>query len=139
MFFFAMFEGGRYDNHIEYYDTDALIYDQSEDDQWVDVVATIYHAVESQCDDTPLITSCGHNIDTAKVRTGEERTIALSRDLLEKFKYGTEVMVSIDGHDEYCCTYVVRDCMNARYTNCIDLLVDPSIKHGKYNARIKSL
>lgn len=46
------------------------------------VKGTVYHAVESQCDNTPLITADNSLIDTARVN--ELRWVALSRDLISR-------------------------------------------------------
>lgn len=46
------------------------------------VKGTVYHAVEAQCDKTPLITADNSVIDTSKVN--ELRWVALSRDLINR-------------------------------------------------------
>jgi aspartate carbamoyltransferase regulatory subunit len=46
------------------------------------VKGTVYHAVEAQCDNTPLITADNSKIDTSIVN--ELRWVALSRDLLNR-------------------------------------------------------
>lgn len=69
-----------------------------------DVRGTVYHAVEEQCDDTPLITADNSFIDTTRVN--ELRWIAVSRDLINfqskrhnftgKLKMGDTVWITYD-------------------------------------------
>lgn len=93
------------------------------------VTATVYHAIEEQCDDNPLVTASGAKISSAE-SAYEHRYLAVSRDLLDVFPYGTMVEVSgcgeLDGH------WVVADTMNKRYKGYIDLLINPDMKGGKW-------
>ena len=93
------------------------------------VTATVYHAVEGQCDDSPLITASGAKISSAE-SAYEHRYIAVSRDLLDVFPYGTKVEVS--GCGELDGYWVVQDTMNRRYKGYIDLLINPDMKGGKW-------
>lgn len=83
-----------------------------------EVTLTVYHPVESQCDNTPLITANGTKIDLEKLKNGEIKYCAVSRDLLKEFPYGS--MIYIDGYEEY----KVVDTMNKRITNTVDILQD---------------
>ena len=83
-----------------------------------EVTLTVYHPVESQCDNTPLITANGTKIDLEKLKNGEIKYCAVSRDLLKEFPYGS--MIYIDGYGEY----KVVDTMNKRITNTVDILQD---------------
>ena len=82
------------------------------------VTATMYYAVPGQCDDTPFITACGYKINP--VKASEHKWIAVSRDLLKKFKYGDKVRLSNAGDKDGI--YVIADTMNKRFKNKIDIL-----------------
>ena len=81
------------------------------------VVATVYHAVPGQTDDTPFQTADGTRIDPARVESGEQRFIAVSRDLLTRWggpiAYGDKVRVR--GAGRFDGDWIVRDTMNRRY------------------------
>ena len=93
------------------------------------VTATVYHAVEGQCDDSPLVTASGAKIASAE-SAYEHRYLAVSRDLLDVFPYGT--MVEVSGCGELDGEWVVADTMNRRYKGYIDLLINPDMKDGKW-------
>ena len=101
------------------------------------VTATVYHAVEGQCDDSPLVTASGAKISSAE-SAYDHRYIAVSRDLLDVFPYGT--MVEVSGCGELDGYWVVQDTMNRRYKGYIDLLINPDMKGGKWEGvRIKKV
>lgn len=101
------------------------------------VTATVYHAVEGQCDDSPLVTASGAKIASAE-SAYDHRYIAVSRDLLDVFPYGTKVEVS--GCGELNGEYIVADTMNRRYKGYIDILINPDMKGGKWEGvRIKKV
>lgn len=101
------------------------------------VTATVYHAVAGQCDDSPLVTASGARISSTD-SAYEHRYIAVSRDLLDVFPYGTKVEVS--GCGELDGEYWVEDTMNRRYKGYIDLLINPDMKGGKWEGvRIKKV
>lgn len=87
-----------------------------------DVTATMYNAVESQCDADPLITAGMYKINPKKA--SEHKWVALSRDLLKrwggKFDYGDTIRIENAG--DKSGIYTVVDTMNARFTNKIDIL-----------------
>ena len=89
------------------------------------VTVTTYNAVSSQCDKTPTITADGTRIDHKKVKNGQQRSAAISRDLLWAIPLGSTI--SIEGHG----CYVVRDTMNPRFNHCIDILQHPSKENFK--------
>lgn len=93
------------------------------------VTATVYHAVEGQCDGSPLVTASGAKISSAE-RAYEHRYIAVSRDLLDVFPYGT--MVEVSGCGELDGIYCVVDTMAKRFKGYIDLLINPDMKGGKW-------
>jgi len=86
------------------------------------VRATMYHPVEEQCDDTPLITADGSKIDPYKVSNWN--WIAVSQHMLTRnggpLNYGDTVYVFGTEHKDGM--YVIKDCMNKRKTNQIDFL-----------------
>jgi 3D (Asp-Asp-Asp) domain-containing protein len=101
------------------------------------VTATVYHAVEEQCDSDCLVTASGAKIASAE-SAYDHRYIAVSRDLLDVFPYGTRVEVS--GCGELDGVYTVADTMNRRYKGYIDLLINPDMRGGKWEGvRIKKV
>ncbi len=86
------------------------------------VRATMYHPVEEQCDDTPLITADGSKIDPYKVSNWN--WIAVSQHMLTRnggsLNYGDTVYVFGTEHKDGI--YVIKDCMNKRKRNQIDFL-----------------
>ena len=89
------------------------------------VTVTTYNAVRSQCDKTPTITADGTRINHEMLKNGQQRIVAISRDLLHEIPLGSTI--SIEGHD----CYVVRDIMNPRFNHCIDILQHPSKENFK--------
>ena len=99
------------------------------------VTATVYHAVVGQCDDSPLVTASGAKISSAE-SAYEHRYLAVSRDLLDVFPYGTKVEVS--GCGEWDGVYTVADPMAKRFKGYVDILINPDMKGGKWTGvRIK--
>ena len=98
----------------------------------INVKATMYHPVEAQCDDTPLITADGSKI--CPINVSDWNWIAVSQDLLKKnggvFDYGDQVYVSGTHKDG---VYTIRDCMNKRKTYQIDFLENVGTKQYRYN------
>lgn len=86
---------------------------------------TIYNPEEDQCDDSPLITANNSRIDLEKLRRNEIRWMALSRDLLKRWKgefnYGDTVLVET-GDADIDGRWVINDNMNKRFKNRGDLL-----------------
>ena len=91
------------------------------------VTITTYNAVMSQCDRSPLITADGTKIDHRKVKSGEQRIVAISRDLLYAIPLGS--IIEIEGYGRY----EVRDTMNGRFNHSIDILQHSSKKNFKKN------
>lgn len=101
------------------------------------VTATVYHAVAGQCDDSPLVTASGAKISSAE-SAYEHRYLAVSRDLLDVFPYGT--MVEVSGCGELDGVYTVVDTLNKRYKGYIDILINPDMRGGKWEgARIRKV
>ena len=86
---------------------------------------TTYNAVRSQCDRSPLITADGTKIDNNKLKSGEQKIVAISRDLLYAIPLGS--LIYVEGHGYY----EVRDTMNSRFKHRIDILQHSSKKNFK--------
>ena len=91
------------------------------------VTITTYNAVRSQCDSSPLITADGTKIDHRKLKSGEQKIVAISRDLLYAIPLGS--IIDIEGYGKY----EVRDTMNSRFNHSIDILQHSSKKNFKKN------
>ena len=92
----------------------------------LDVTVTMYHPVRSQTDSTPNILADGTRIRTQKA--SEYRFIAVSRNLLKRWggplDYGDFVILrNTQSHKDGL--YQVRDTMNPRWVNRIDILETP--------------
>ena len=88
--------------------------------------ATYYQAKKGQCDSDPFTTSTGYKIDPKRLRKGELKIVAVSRDLLSVYPYGSTIYVHYPVHLRG--TYRVEDTMNKRFKKRIDFLVHDKIK-----------
>ena len=90
------------------------------------VTVTTYNPTKQQCDSTPNITADGTRIKTWKASS--YRYVALSRDLLSRwggpFNYGDYIV--IEGTGDRDGVYQVRDTMNPKWTNRVDILTTNS-------------
>jgi len=88
------------------------------------VVATMYHPVPSQTDDTPNITADGTVIEIDNA--SDYRYIAVSRDLHRRYggDFNFDDIVYIRS-DELTGFFIIKDLMNARFTSRIDFLHSP--------------
>jgi len=103
---------------------------------FIRVKATMYTVSGAQTDSTPLVTASGYKLHPSNPR--KHRIIAVSRDLKRKFKFGEKVRVG--GVGKYNGIYYVRDVMHSRWTNKIDILINPEDKAISYNkARLYKL
>ena len=95
------------------------------------VTVTTYNPTREQCDDTPNQTADGTYIKPW--RATDYRYVALSRDLLDRwggpFNYGDYIV--IEGTDGWDGIYQVRDTMNPKWVNRVDILTTNS--RFKYN------
>ena len=95
------------------------------------VTVTTYNPTQEQTDSTPNITADGTKIKTW--RATEYRYVALSRDLISRwggpFEYGDYIV--IEGTGKWDGIYQVRDTMNPKWTNRVDILTTDS--KFKYN------
>ena len=99
----------------------------------MDVTVTMYHPVSYQTDSTPNILADGTRIRVHKA--SEYRFIAVSRNLLKRYggwlDYGDFILLKgTDGKDGM---YQVRDTMNPRFVNRIDILESPGTKPYKFD------
>ena len=103
----------------------------------MNVTVTMYHPVRLQTDSTPNILADGTRIRVHKA--SEYRFIAVSRNLLKRWggwlDYGDFIVLTgTDGKDG---VYQVKDTMNKRFVNRIDILESPGVKPYKFeNAKI---
>lgn len=88
--------------------------------------ATYYNPTQGQCDNTPLTTGSGYRINIEKLKRKEIKVVAVSRDLLKVYPYGSTIYVHQPVHLRG--TYRVEDTMNKRFTKRIDFL-----SYGKIN------
>ena len=90
------------------------------------VTVTTYNPTKYQCDDTPNETADGTKFHTWKAT--EYRYVALSRDLLSRwggpFEYGDYIV--IEGTGDWDGVYQVKDTMNRKWTNRVDILTTNS-------------
>jgi len=89
------------------------------------VTLTTYSPTSQECDSTPHITASGFKINPKNPK--KHRIIAVSRDLKKKWKFGTKVRIKNAG--KYNGIYTIKDVMNKRYKNRIDLLIGDGDKH----------
>lgn len=92
------------------------------------VTVTTYHAVPGQTDSTPFVTASGYRINQRNPE--EDKIIAISRDLKDRFKFGDSVLVTNTG--KYDGVYYVQDVMNKRFTKKIDILINRKDKGNKF-------
>ncbi len=94
------------------------------------VTATVYHAISNQTDDTPLITASNKTIDIKKLNKGHIKWIAVSPDLMRKYKFsfGDEIIIESSTNKKLNGIYFIEDVSNVCIKNTIDILVP--IKFG---------
>ena len=91
------------------------------------VTLTTYSTTEGETDDSPNITASGFEIDDDNPK--KHRIIAVSRDLKRKLRFGEKVILSNAGR--FNGIWYVRDLMNNRFKNKIDVLINEDDKHTK--------
>ena len=100
----------------------------------VEVDVTMYQPTLYQTDDTPNITADGTKIRIKKA--SDYKYIALSRNLLKRwggpFDYGDFILIkgTTDSHKDG--VYQIRDTMNSKWVNVVDILESVHIKPYKY-------
>ena len=94
----------------------------------MNVTVTMYEPVRYQTDSTPNILADGTRIRVHKA--SEYRFIAVSRNLLKRhggwLDYGDFVLLKGTNHKDG--VYQVRDTMNKRFVNRIDILESPGVQ-----------
>lgn len=95
------------------------------------VRATAYNSVPGQTDATPFITATG-----TRVRSG---VVALSRDLLRQFPYGSKIMIEdLSGRFNGMLNgrvFIVEDTMAARKTGSLDIWMSTRSQAINFGAR----
>ena len=94
------------------------------------VVITKYRPLSGETDDTPLQTADLSEISMLKLYRGEIKWVAVSRDLLKKYEYGSKIKI-YTGDPDIDGIYEVHDTMNKRWTSRIDILTHPNHPLGK--------
>jgi 3D (Asp-Asp-Asp) domain-containing protein len=84
------------------------------------VVVTCYNPTKAQCNSQYWITASGSQIDT--LNPLKHRWVAISRDL-EKKGVSLHDTIIIGNIGQYSGEWIVKDRMNKRWTNRVDLLV----------------
>mgnify|MGYP003635265470 FL=1 len=102
------------------------------DEYGIVVDVTMYQPVFPQTDTTPDITADGTRIRISKA--SNYKFVALSRNLLKRwggpFDYGDFVLLKgTEGKDG---VYQVRDTMNAKWVNVVDILESEHVQPYKY-------
>ena len=153
--FFTMFNGyiwvklfnnqkDWYDEHMNELKNENILLQQELDKytnginiEGIDVTVTMYHPTRYQTDSTPNILADGTRITIHKA--SDYKYIAVSRNLLKRWggwlDYGDFIVLKgTDGKDG---VYQVKDTMNERFVNRIDILESPGVKQYKFdNAKI---
>ena len=91
------------------------------------VTLTTYSTTQEETDDSPNITASGFEIDEDNPK--KHRIIAVSRDLKRKLRFGEKVILSNAGR--FNGVWYVRDLMNSRFRNKIDVLINEDDKQTK--------
>ena len=100
----------------------------------VEVDVTMYQPTHYQTDTSPDITADGTRIRISKA--SEYKFVALSRNLLKRwggsFDYGDFILIkgTEDGHKDG--VYQVRDTMNPKWVNVVDILESTHVQPYKY-------
>ena len=99
----------------------------------IKVDVTMYQPVWPQTDRTPHITADGTEFDIEKA--SRYRYVALSRNLLRRwggpFDYGDFVLLK--GTLEKDGVYQVRDTMNAKWVNVVDILESKGVRQYRFS------
>ena len=98
----------------------------------IEVDVTMYQPVYPQTDDTPNITADGTRIRIGKA--SQYKFVALSRNLLKRwggpFDYGDLILIKGAGHKDG--VYHVRDTMNPKWVNVVDILESTHVEPYKF-------
>ncbi len=98
----------------------------------IEVDVTMYQPTYYQTDSDPDVTADGTKIRISKA--SEYKFVALSRNLLKRwggpFDYGDFILLK--GADEKNGVYQVRDTMNPKWVNVVDILESKDVEPYKY-------
>ena len=98
----------------------------------IEVDVTMYQPVYPQTDMTPNITADGTRIRISKA--SQYKFVALSRNLLKRwggpFDYGDFILLKGAGNKDG--VYQVRDTMNPKWVNVVDILESENVQPYKY-------
>jgi len=86
------------------------------------VSLTTYKPAIAETDSTPFETATGFKLDS--INPMKHRVIAISRDLKELFSLGDKVKLTNAG--KFNGIWFIRDLMNKKYKNKIDILINPN-------------
>ena len=99
----------------------------------IKVSVTMYQPDTIQCDDTPDMTADGTRIRINKA--SEYKFVALSRNLLKRwggsFDYGDFVLIKGTGKKDG--VYQVRDTMNPKWVNVVDILESHTVAPYRFD------
>ena len=106
----------------------------------IEVDVTMYRPTKYETDSTPNITADGTKIKISEA--SRYRFVAVSRNLLKRWggflNYGDFVLLKDAGHKDGI--YRVKDTMNARWVNVVDILESPGTDPYKFeNANLTLL
>lgn len=101
------------------------------------VTLTCYQPVEEQCNSDYLHTADNSFIDLKKLKKGELKWVAISRDLLYLFPLGSKVKITDETTGKCYGTYIVKDKMNKRWDHRMDILIHPDSKERIYEENIR--
>ena len=97
------------------------------------VTVTMYQPVRYQTDSTPNILADGTRIKTEQA--SNYKFIAVSRNLLKRWggwlEYGDFILLKGTSHKDG--VYQVKDTMNPRFVNRVDILESPGVKPYKFD------
>ena len=97
------------------------------------VTVTMYQPVRYQTDSTPNILADGTRIKTEQA--SNYKFIAVSRNLLKRWggwlDYGDFILLKGTSHKDG--VYQVKDTMNPRFVNRVDILESPGVKPYKFD------
>jgi predicted SpoU family rRNA methylase len=103
-------------------------------DYGIKVDVTMYQPVHPQTDRTPNITADGTKIRIDKA--SNYKYVALSRNLLKRwggpFDYGDFILLKGTTEQHKDGVYQVKDTMNAKWVNVVDILESTHVKQYKY-------
>ena len=107
------------------------------EEEGLDVTVTMYQPLRWQTDSTPNILADGTRIKTEQA--SKYKYIAVSRNLLKRWggwlDYGDFILLKGTSHKDG--VYQVKDTMNPRFVNRVDILESPGVKPYKFDkARI---